>query len=177
MTAAEFKKSAGSIFDSTLGGSAATIIISGISATYAHLMVSLYARSDVAAASTAVLMQFNGDAAANYDYQELDGIAAATSAGELFATSGLAIGTAPANTASANLFNAAEIFIPNYAGTSNNKQFVSINSHKTGTTTGLLRVSVFGGGWRSVAAINQITLLTAGNFVAGTRVTVHALGA
>jgi hypothetical protein len=178
VTAAEFKKTAGSIFDSTLGASAASVDVTGISATYAHLMVSIYARSDVAAGVSNVLMRFNGDSAANYDYQDLRGNAATSSASEAFAGTSLIAGLSPANTAGANLFSSIEVFVPNYAGSTNNKQFVSISASKSGTTTGNLFVDIFGGGWRSNAAINQVTLLPAsGNFVAGTRVTIHALGA
>jgi hypothetical protein len=178
VTAAEFKKTAGAIFDSTLGASAASIDVTGISNTYAHLMVTLYARGDTAATTAAVAMRFNGDAATNYDYQQLRGQAAAASAGETFAATIVYIGDCPANTAGANLFGATEVFIPHYAGSTNNKQTVTITTTKTATTTGTLAVNVFGGSWRSNAAINQITFFpTAGNFVAGTRVTIHALGA
>ena len=179
VTAAEFKKTAGSIFDTTLGASAANIDVTGISNTYAHLMVSIYARADVAAATTGCFMQFNGDTAANYDYQELTAIAAVASATETFAATSVLLGGIPANTAGANLFGSIETFIPHYAGTANNKQYVSLASRKAGTTTGLLGVHIFGGGWRSTAAINRITFLppAAANFVSGTRVTIHALGA
>lgn len=178
VTAAEFKKTAGSVFDSTLGVSAASVDITGISNTYAHLMISIYARSDVAAGVSNVLMRLNGDTAANYDYQDARGNAAVTSASESFAQTSSIIGLSPANTAGANLFSSIELFIPHYAGSTNNKQFVSISGSKSGATTGNLFVDIFGGGWRSNAAINQVTILPAsGNFVAGTRVTVHALGA
>lgn len=178
VTAAEYKKSVGAIFDTTLGGSAASIDITSISATYANLMLSVYARGDNAATTTSVLMRFNGDAGANYDWQQLRGAAAVASAAEAFANTTLATGVAPGNTAGANLFGALDIFIPHYAGSTNNKTFVSVSCAKVGTTTGLILVDHFGGGWRSNAAINQITLLpTSGNFVTGTRATLYALGA
>lgn len=178
VTAAEFKKTAGSVFDTTLGASAATIDITGISATYAHLMISIYARGDNASATSVASIQFNGDAAANYDYQQLQGLAAAAGAAETFAATSAPVGVIPANSAGANLFGTCEVFIPHYAGSTNNKQTVAINAYKTGTTTGLVGVEMFGAGWRSTAAINRITLLlSAGNLVAGTRVTIHALGA
>lgn len=178
VTAAEFKKTAGSVFDTTLGGSAASIDVTAISNTYAHLMISIYARGDTAATSTPVFVRFNGDSGLNYDYQQLFGTAATTGAAELFGQSAASVGSMPANTAGANLFSSHEVFIPHYAGSTNNKQIVTFTSFKLGTTTGLMANNIFGGGWRSNAAINQITLLpSAGNFVAGTRVTIHALGA
>jgi hypothetical protein len=178
VTAAEFKKTAGAIFDSTLGASAASIDVTGISNTYAHLMVTVYARGDVASTGVNVIMRFNGDAAANYDYQVVAGFAATAAAAETFAASGVLIGGIPANTAGANLFGQADVFIPHYAASSNNKQFVSMNIYKTGTATTNMTIQLLGGSWRSNAAINQVTLLpTSGNFVAGTRATIHALGA
>lgn len=178
VTAAEFKKGVGSVSDTTLGGSAANVDISGILSTYAHLLITVYARSDTAAANTTQLLRFNGDSAANYDFQSLQGVAAAASAGEAFAQSAIQVGQMPANTAGANLFSACQIFVPHYAGSTNNKQTVTMNSFKTGTTTGLMNAQVFSGSWRSNAAINRITILPgAGSLVAGTRVTIHAMGA
>lgn len=141
-------------------------------------MLSIYARGDAAAGVENVVVQFNGDAAANYDTQDLRGNAAATSASEAFAGSSIIVGLCPAATAGANLFSTIEAFIPNYAGSTNNKQVVSISASKSGTTTGNLFVDIFGGSWRSNAAINRITILPAsGNFVAGSRVTLYAMGA
>lgn len=178
VTAAEFKKSAGSIYDTTLGVSAASIDVTGIVATYAHLMITLYARCDVASTFGTAVMRFNGDAGTNYDWQQLQGQAATASASENFANGALQIGNIPGNTAGANLFSANEIFIPNYAGSTNNKQFLAVAAAKVGTATTNMVVNVFGGGWRSAAAINRITIFPgSGNLVAGTRLTIHALGA
>lgn len=177
-TAAEYKKGIGAISDTTLGGSAANVDVTSISATYAHLMVVVYARGDTAAGAIALSMRYNGDSAANYDYQFVRGTAATASAAETFAATAMSVGSIPANTAGANLFSSTIIFIPNYAGAANNKSAVSIVSHKSGTATTNLEVDIFGCHWRSNAAINRITLLPgAGNFVAGTRVTIYAMGA
>ena len=178
VTAAEFKKSADSVFDTTLGASAANLDVTGISNTYAHLMITTYTRGDTAAANTPLLIRFNGDTAANYDYQYMQGSAAAATAAETFAATSLQGGYTEANTAGANRFSTSVIFVPHYAGSANNKQVMVIATSKGGTASGNLAANIFGGGWRSNAAINQITFLPgAGNFVSGTRVTIHALGA
>jgi hypothetical protein len=177
-TAAEFKKGIGSLFDSTLVGSAANVDITSIVATYAHLLVVVYARGDTAAANTNQLFRFNGDTAANYDYQLLTGGGATVTAVEAFAQTSAFIGFPPANTAGANLFGVSITFIPHYAGSTNNKLALSVASSKTGTTTGLMKNYLSAGFWRSSAAINRVTLLpAAGNFVAGTRVTLYGMGA
>lgn len=178
VTAAEFKKSAGSIFDSALGASAASIDVTSISSAYAHLMITLYLRSDAAAGIVNGLMRFNGDTAANYDYQFAQGVAAAASAGETFAATSIQASTIPANTAGANLFGMSTIFIPNYANSTNNKQCICVSSFKSAATTGNMAAQIFGASWRSNAAINRVTILaSSGNLVSGSRVTIDALGA
>lgn len=177
-TAAEFKKGIGSISDTTLGGSAANIDISSIVGTYAHLFVVVYARGDVAAGSPALWVRFNGDTAANYDYQQLQSTAATVNASESFGVTAITAGLFPGNSAGANLFGVCIGFIPHYAGSSNNKMALATSAFKTGVATGNLVNQLNGGSWRSNAAINRITLLpNSGNFVAGTRVTLYGMGA
>ena len=176
--ASEFKKGWGAIADTTLGGSAANVDMTSIVGTYAHLLVVAYARSDAATNSVLTNLQFNGDTAANYDTQRLIGSAATVVASESFAATSMTFGSIAANTAGANLFGASITFIPHYAGSANNKAAVSIAAQKNGTASGNMSSNVFAGFWRSNAAITRITLLPAsGNFVAGTRVTLYALGA
>lgn len=176
--AAQYGKGIGSIFDTTLGGSAANVDITGIVGTYAHLMLVVYGRSDAAAAVIEPsLIRLNGDAATNYDYQVLHGTASSALAVENFAVSSAQIGNVPASSAGVNLFGCQLVFIPHYAGTSNNKALVALSSSKTGTTTSLMDVAISACFWRSSAAITRITLLpAAGNFVAGTRVTLYGMG-
>jgi hypothetical protein len=171
------QKGIGAISDTTLGGSAANVDITSISATYAHLLIVTYARGDAAAAGTNLNLRFNGDAAANYDWQTLSASAAVINAAEAFAQAQITLGLMPAISAGANLFNAQCFFIPHYAGSANNKLALAITSYKSGTTTGLMANTLAGGFWRSAAAINRITLLpAAGNFVAGTRVSLYGMG-
>lgn len=177
--AAQYGKGIGSIFDTTLGGSAANVDITSIVGTYAHLLLAVYGRSDQAAATIeSSLLRLNGDATANYDYQILHGNASSALAIEGFTVSSINIGNVPAASAGANLFGCQLVFLPHYAGSTNNKVVNVLSSSKVGTTTSLMDTSVSAGFWRSSAAITRITLLPAsGNFIAGTRVTLYALGA
>lgn len=179
MNALQFGKGWGCIADSTLGGSAASVDFPSIIGTYAHLMAVVYARGDLAALNVSIQMRLNNDSAANYDYQSLRGIAASTNAQETFgSTAGAVIGNMPTATAGANLFGVTTVFLPHYAGSSNNKACVSLSSMKVGTSTGNLFSDLYGGFWRSAAAISRITLVpSVGNFVAGTRVSLYAMGA
>lgn len=176
--ASEFKKGIGAIFDTTLGAGAAFVDITSIVATYAHLLLVVYARGDTAAANTVLNTRFNNDVAANYDSQSLTGQAASTIAGELFGSTAMFNGSMPANTAGANLFCAHLIFIPNYANTANNKICFALNTLKTGTASTNMNAILQVGFWRSNAAINRITLLPGGgNIVTGSRVTLYGMGA
>lgn len=152
--------------------------MTGILGTYAHLLITTYLRSDTALGSTTFQVRFNGDSGANYDTQSLVGNAASATAAESFGQVWLQAGVIPAATAGANLFCGGQIFIPNYAGSANNKQVIAIDANKVGTSTTNLAAHIFGSSWRSNAAINRITFLPgAGNFAAGSRITIHAMGA
>lgn len=180
VTASEFAKGIGAIYDTTLGSAAATIDVTGIVAVYAHLMIEVYGRGDTAATATNLTMRFNNDSAANYDYQLTVVAGAVTSPAEVFGATSLYCGAIPANTAGANLLSQNRIEIAHYAGATNNKTALVQFGYKIGTTAAASNVNVgaVGGFWRSSAAINRITLLpAAGNFVAGTRVTIYAMGA
>lgn len=178
MVAAEFKKGIGCISDTTLGGSAASVDISSIVGTYAHLIVVVYARGDAAVAAADFMMRFNGDTAAHYDYQNLQAFAASVGSTESFATATPLIGIVPGSTAGANLFGACVTFIPHYAGTANNKLALTVSAHKGGVASTQMINTLSGIYWRSNAAINRITVLpTSGNLVAGTRVSIYGMGA
>lgn len=177
VTAAEFRKSMGCVFDSTLGVSAATIDITPIPTTYAHLLVDMYLRGDTAATSTVVLVRLNGDSGANYDVQTVNGSAAAVTAAEAFAQTSMNLFSCPANTAPANVFGGSTLTLHNYGQATNNKELTSEANLKLSTASGGLTRAAACGFWRSNAAVNRITILpTAGNFVAGSRVSVYVLG-
>jgi hypothetical protein len=181
MTAAEFKKGVGCIYDTTLGVAAASIDVTGIVATYAHLLLVSYLRGDTATATITVALRFNNDSGANYDAQSIANSAATTlAAGEnIAATSGnIDRGVTPGGTAAASEFGAMATLIPAYAGTTGQKSAISMVAGRSGTTTGLISTMLCSTFWRSTAAINRITLLpSAGNFVAGSRLSIYALGA
>jgi hypothetical protein len=177
VTSAEFKKGVGCIYNTTLGVAAASIDVTGINATYAHLRVVLYGRGDTAATEISVGMRFNGDTAANYDSEYVQGNGGTPQAAQTLADTSIACGLVAAASATAGVFDGADFVIPAYAGTTGQKVVSGTYTTKRGTAGGLF-AAAFGGWWRSTAAINQITLFpTAGNFVAGTRLSIYAMGA
>lgn len=178
VTAAEYRKGVGALYDTTLGAAAASIDVTGIVASYAHLRVLVYARGDTAALSTGILLRINNDSTASYQTQQVYGGATTPSAAEGLAQTSISLGSMPAATAPANWFGASEIVIPHYAGSTNQKAVEASTGYRVGTGTGQGISMRSSGWWSSGGAINRLTLLpAAGNFAAGTRVTIYGMGA
>jgi hypothetical protein len=168
-----------SLYDTTLTGSAASIDITGIPATFAHLQLVLSLRSDNAAAAVNVLMRFNNDGGANYDYGLGTVAASGTTFTESFAGANLYLGDCPGVGSAAYLFSSQEIWLPDYTNGGNNKACTGVGSTKVGTTSGSLRNYLIGGWWRYNTAINRITIIcgASANFVTGSRAVLYGVAA
>lgn len=178
VTAGEFAKGVGCVADTTLGIAAASFDFTSLPSTYAHLIIVLYARGDLAATTVNVFARFNNDNTANYDYQQTSASAAATTVSESFGQTSMFVGNCAGSTAGANLFGHLDILTSNYANASNNKLARALWAQKIGTASGNLQAGAVTSFWRSNAAINRITLLPGtGNFVAGSRCSIYAMGA
>lgn len=176
--AAEFKKGIGAIYDTTLTGAAASIDITGIIATYAHLLIVLSGRGDTAALLVTGAMRFNNNSAAAYNSQYLRGAAAVASAGEVLAATSFSAYQMPGASAAAGHFGHSEILIPNYASATPVKTFSSRSFAQRGGASGDLFIETYGGFWNATDVINRVTLLPGtGNFAIGTRATVYGMGA
>lgn len=179
VTAAELKKGAGLLYDTTLGADTATVATSpAFIAGYAHLLIVVSSRSSAAANFAALGVRLNGDSGANYDSQNIAGVASTPNAGEAFGQTLGSVAEIPAANAPAGVFGSTTIWIPDYANTARNKAMHSHTARKYGTTTGQLRAEAAAAFWRSNAAITSITFLaSSGNLVTGSRFSVYALGA
>lgn len=165
------------LYDNTVIGSVAANWDRSTGLTgYNHLLLHIQARGDTAATDTPMLLRLNNDSAGNYDWQHSAASAAAITAAETFAATSVRIGSMPANTGGASLFNAATILIPNYGGAIANKSLTGECSLKIGTASGnLIRFST-AGFWRSSTAVTRVTILpTAGNLQIGSRLTIYGL--
>lgn len=166
------------ISDSTLGGSAASFDLTSIPQTYNHLMIVAYLRGDTAAAGVQVLMQVNGDTGATYSSQTVDASAATVTAAESITSTSARAGRAAANTAPANSFTHLDIMLANYAQASNNKVWRAVASSRETAVGGGIVIENCSGQYfsGSIAAITRLTIFPfAGNFVAGSRVTLYGL--
>jgi hypothetical protein len=166
------------LFLQTLNADTATIDTgaNAIPAAYSCLQVFALLQTDDAAATSSALMTVNGDSGAHYDRQYVFGSATTAQAGNnLGATSWTLDCHGTGGTSGyATTFT---FFFPGYAGTTFNKTATQAlgRADGTGSNTGAAALAL---GWRSTAAINQITLVpnTGGaKFKAGSMLLIYGL--
>jgi hypothetical protein len=141
------------IASNTVGAtSVASVTFSSIPSSYTDLLIKLSTRGDRSATNAEYFVKFN-TSSANFTYKLLqgNGAAAASSSG----STGLA-GVSDAATNTASTFANSEMYIPNYAG-STNKSF-SIDSVTENNTTTPIYMYMIAGLWSNSAAISTIEL-------------------
>lgn len=157
-----------------LDAAAASITFSAIEPAPAA-RVSVYARSDRAAATDTLLVQHNGDTtAANYDRQYVRGTGAAVAAETSAADS--AMTTIQADTATANVFGGGVIWLPNFASTDRHKSRLMMGG--TPDTAGTSLATLYSSLWENPDPITSITLApnTGPNLMAGTVAILETVG-
>lgn len=135
------------------GSAAATITFSSIPGTYKNLRIVYLAAGTT---GSNMLMTFNSDSGAHYDRQQLRAYDISTLAAEALANT-TAVLAMIGNTTAGNI-GAGEAVFPNYAGTVLHKSYMTMGYSKFAATTGQVSVGLYGGAWRSTAAITTITL-------------------
>lgn len=159
-----------------LGSDAASIDLSSISQSFAHLMLVGFVRGGDLGSTPFLGIRFNNDSGANYWYQLLQG-----NASSVQATWNAAAATSIRSRAISNpngVFNALTCLIPHYTNSTNKKSCLIQQSVGFGVSiSGTMEVPLTGGWWDGTAAINRITLitLTGVNFDAGSRFTLMGL--
>lgn len=144
---------------------------------FRHLLVEWYARGDSAAVSQSLIMLFNNDGGANYDYSRTVGgnntITNTTSVGQ---TSAL-VSDFPAANATANYFGSGEVKISHYQSAVGNKQYRGYSLHDSDNTAANNDAEWLAGKWRTTGtAITRLDLkANAGNFVVGSLFTLWGL--
>jgi len=134
-------------------GGTPTIDFSTIPATYTDLVLKYSLRSSAAGATgTVVSLAFNGSSS-NFSNRYLEGAGSGTPGSYTSPANFAGVSNTTAMTAST--FSSGEIYIPNYAG-STNKSY-SIDSVTEQNATGAL-AELIAGLWSQTAAITQITL-------------------
>lgn len=150
------------ISEVTTAASQASVSFTSIPATYRDLLVVVRGRSNVAATTDDVLLQFNADTAANYDREVFKYVNATLTAAGAVAQTSILVGSISGSTATAGRRGAIEAHILDYRGTTFDKQVITEFSFCAGTAAGDQGVGKNGGNWRSTAAVTQTDVFPAG---------------
>lgn len=163
---------------SVLGSSQASISLTSISGSYAHLWLILLLRSDRASnADDGLVITFNNDTGSNYAWGKTHVTTGGTAAGAhnnadtgIKPTTIIAAATAPTS-----YLSPVEILIPNYVSTAYFRQLLARAAYSFTTGQTLSNLS---GVWKNSAnAINRIDLapLAGSNFVAGSMYALYGI--
>ncbi len=150
-------------------GGAASMDFTSIPATYDDLVLKVSHRATVNIGIAAVLLQYNGNSS-SYSYRRIlgDGNTAASATDTISA-----VAIAQGGNATANTFGNLEIYIPNYAGSTNKSASADNGNETNGTTEYLTLIAHL---WSNTAAITSIKiLLTSGNFAEHSTATLYGI--
>ena len=100
-------------------GGTSSINFTSIPSTYTDLKVVLSARQSNAAVNAEAYIYVNADTSASYSTRTLVGSGTAASSGSFSGNGSIVTFQTPAATATTSTFGNAEIYIPNYAGSTN----------------------------------------------------------
>lgn len=136
-------------------GGAANITFSAIPNTYTDLIIKYSLRSNVSGVNESVGIRFNSDSGANYTYKRLYGTGSAVgsdSPGSNFSWGGYVAG----DTSTASTFGNGEMYIPNYAGSTNKSNSADGVGENNATSAFM---SLHANLWSNTSAITSIVLL------------------
>lgn len=151
-----------------LAAATATVSFTGIAQTYRDLIVVGQARSTKAATTDEVLIQYNGDTAAHYDFERENRFGTATT----FNTTFIDAASIPGSTGPANVADDFEAIVGNYAATVFHKMTRVYSENMTSVSQFFRQIT--SGRWQSTAAVNRIDLLCqGGNFVVGSTFSLY----
>jgi hypothetical protein len=135
----------------TLGSAAAPVTFDNIPATYTDLLCVVSGRSANAVSTIGMWLRFNSDTnGANYSWRRLYGTGSATGSD----TSGNAPMIIAGDSATADTFASVEIYIPNYAG-STNKSVSATGATENNATAAVIAATA--GLWSNTAAITSVS--------------------
>jgi hypothetical protein len=162
--------------DQRLAAPAANIDFSNIPQTYSQLRLAVTARTDSAVVATTLFLALNG-AVTNYDFQRVAGSGAANLNAEgIGGVQGIGISNIPGANAPANQFTQCDVVCLDYTGAAHQAQVLSTFYRKITNASGDMMSGVYGGTWRSLAAVNRLTIVPqTGNLIAGSRATLYGL--
>ena len=153
-----------------LGSAQATLTFSSIANTYTDLLVKVSGRSTAASSAQTMRIKFN-TSDANFVVRRLLGTGSSVQSNAGSYGNEVTLINAANNTA--NTFTSTEIYIPNYAGSSNKSFSIDTVTEDNSTTA---YQTIYAGLWSQTTAISAIELyLDGGNFAAGSSATLFGI--
>ena len=145
------------IASSTVGsGGASEINFSSIPSTFTDLSLRLSLRTSYSGIADDLYLKFNNSTAANYSFRTLLANGSTVRSQAASGQTLLYCAGINAATSTSSTFSNIDIYIPNYAGSTNKSVSVDNVIENNATTADL---GFLGNLWSQTAAINQITLL------------------
>ena len=169
------------IASSTVGVlGASSIDFTSIPSTYTDLVLKMSLRSSNADGFTgSATMRLNANSGANYSFRTLFAATITPASGNGSGGTSGTLGGTDGALLTANTFNNAELYLPNYAGSSNKPWSVDTVSENNASTDFTYQLMFNAGLWAQTAAINQITIYsgTVGstNFVQYSTATLYGI--
>ena len=147
------------IASNTVGsGGSSSIDFTSIPATYTDLLLKVSARRSDSTEGY-LSLRFNANSGSNYSNKTLRGTGSAASSSSDSSATYLDFWVIPGTSYTATTFGNIDIYIPNYAG-STNKSVSAENVAEGNNATMYMQITA--GLWAQTSAINQITLYAAG---------------
>lgn len=165
----------------TVGTAQAAIAFVAIPQGYSALQVVITGRGTNASTSVNLLMRMaqtgtSYDTGANYDWVAMNGLGTSNANAEGIGATSAVVGALAAASAPAGAAGNADVLLPDYAGSTFHKTFVSRGGRKDAASSGNLRAVNIAGHWRNTAPIVAIELsLSAGNFDTGTVAALYGI--
>ncbi len=164
------------LFDSTLGGDAASIDTGagGIAQTAASLLVMILARTSEATTISTVNVTVNNDTGSNYEREQLTVTNATVAGGNALAAANWSLGV-DGDSQEAGAVTLLSILIHGYTQTTFHKSGLALHNVPDDTAANN-RIQFDGLRWKSTAAISRMKVAAgSGNLRAGSRMTVYGL--
>lgn len=146
-------------------GGASTIDFTSIPNTYTDLCLKLSGRTNNAAAYDNFNIRVNNSSAASYSTRLLYGDASTAQSASTSAASTIDYGLLDGANATSSIFASAEIYIPNYAGSTNKSFSIDQVTENNATGAQSAYAAFLAALWANTSAINSIKLYLGGSNV------------
>ena len=163
----------------TLTGAASSISFTGIPGTYTDLLLVFSGRTDYSGGLNGgvqdIVVRVNNDSGNNYSFRALYGQTSTAGSFSGSSVSSIHFGNAPTANSTASTFCSNELYIPNYAG-STNKSMSLTAVRENNSTFGDVRA--IAGLWSSTDAITRVDVITdypSGSLVSGSSMTLYGI--